>query len=620
MSSIYQPERTLAVAGLRTAVASILALAIAYALHLDRPYWAAMTVWLVAQPTRGLQLERGVFRVFGTIVGSAAGLAMLRWAPGDAALVALMALWIAVCVGAGNWLRHLRGYAAALAGYSGVIIALIPFEAAGDPMALAWDRLACNLIGVATSIGVAALLAPRTPRADQLGAARRLAADALTWSARMLREGPDAETAAIERRLMQAMATTEGGLDAAASGSPKGYRQARLLRSLFAALLRTMAAARTVRGRFDRGDLQPGEWSERLATALGDAADAAADPARHLPDLYALAEVVVLHRPRVGDAVRDLAAALDGLQAQGPGAALPRLIPHRDTPEAWRAGVRSGILVGGIGTLWLATRWPPLLGVLLGAAIFGAAFSRFDHPSRQLRLAIVGAVLGALSALAFRWLVGEVLEEWIVLAAIAPLLAVGAMIGADRRYATVSLDFSMIFLLVSAPAAPLHGLPASAPHIALGVVLGMSAALLAFGVILPIDPRSRLASVSAAVVQDLERLARGDGPPDAARWRARSQHRALRLALRASTLPEPDLKAVDAALAGLALGASVLALRQLGQPARPALDVIAEFAADPEAAARRLVAMASAEPEPELAALMRDAAAAIVFAPEFFRR
>jgi uncharacterized membrane protein YccC len=619
MSSAYKPERSLAVAGLRTAAASILALAIAYALHLDRPYWAAMTVWLVAQPTRGLQLERGVFRVIGTVVGSAAGLAMLHRAPNEAWLVAAMALWIAVCVGAGNWLRHLRGYAAALAGYSGVIIALLTFETAGDPTALAWDRLACNLIGVAASLGVAGLFSPRTPRADQLTDARRLTADALAWSARMLREGPDAETAAIERRLMQAMATAEGGLDAAASGSPTGYRQARLLRSLFAALLRTMAAARTVQGRFERDDLQPGEWSEALSQALSDAADAVADPNRPLPDLHALAETVARHRPRVGEAVSDLAAALEVLQGQGPGAGMPRLILHRDTPEAWRAAVRTGALVGGIGMLWLATRWPPLLGVLLGAAIFSAAFSRFDHPTRQLGLAIVGAVAGALAALAFRQVAGDIIQEWIVLAAIAPLLAIGALIGADRRYATVSLDFSMIFLLVSAPAAPLHGLPASAPQIAVGVVLGMTAALLAFRFVLPTDPRTRLATVSAAVVRDLERLARGDGTPDAARWRARSQHRALRLALRASSLPNPEA-AVDAALAALALGAAVLALRQLGAAARPALDVIAGFADGPDDAGQRLKSMARSEADVELAALMRDAAAAMQFAPALFRR
>lgn len=43
---------------LHTTAAALLALALANAASIHHPWWAAMTVWLVAKPTRGLFIER----------------------------------------------------------------------------------------------------------------------------------------------------------------------------------------------------------------------------------------------------------------------------------------------------------------------------------------------------------------------------------------------------------------------------------------------------------------------------------------------------------------------------------------------------------------------------------
>lgn len=61
----------------RTTAAAQLALLAASALGLHHTHWAAMSVWLVAQPTRGLLLEKSILRVVGTLVGAAAGFALL---------------------------------------------------------------------------------------------------------------------------------------------------------------------------------------------------------------------------------------------------------------------------------------------------------------------------------------------------------------------------------------------------------------------------------------------------------------------------------------------------------------------------------------------------------------
>ena len=54
---------------LRAWAASMLALYLAYFFQLESPYWAWLTVWIVAQPTPGMLLSKSFYLVFGTIGG-----------------------------------------------------------------------------------------------------------------------------------------------------------------------------------------------------------------------------------------------------------------------------------------------------------------------------------------------------------------------------------------------------------------------------------------------------------------------------------------------------------------------------------------------------------------------
>src|SRR5688500_14611171 len=85
--------------GLRLAFAAWLAFAIASLFHLGNAYWAAMTIWVVSQASRGLLLERGFFRIIGTVLGAAVGFGILQ-VTGNAYLVlGLLGIWVAVNAG-----------------------------------------------------------------------------------------------------------------------------------------------------------------------------------------------------------------------------------------------------------------------------------------------------------------------------------------------------------------------------------------------------------------------------------------------------------------------------------------------------------------------------------------
>ena len=49
------------------------AFAAASLLHVHNAYWAAMPVWVLSQPARGILLERALFRIVGTVIGAAVG-------------------------------------------------------------------------------------------------------------------------------------------------------------------------------------------------------------------------------------------------------------------------------------------------------------------------------------------------------------------------------------------------------------------------------------------------------------------------------------------------------------------------------------------------------------------
>jgi hypothetical protein len=62
---------------LRQWVAAMLTLYICFALQIESPYWALLTVWIVAQPAPGMVLAKSMYFVCGTIVGAILGFTLI---------------------------------------------------------------------------------------------------------------------------------------------------------------------------------------------------------------------------------------------------------------------------------------------------------------------------------------------------------------------------------------------------------------------------------------------------------------------------------------------------------------------------------------------------------------
>lgn len=564
---------------LRTAFASWVALAVAALLGLESPHWAAMTVWVVAQPTRGMLLEKSLYRLFGTFAGSVVGVGLVLGSGGDPFLLAGgLALWVAACAGAGNLLRHFQTYGLLLAGYTAAMVALMDVPHPDHVLVLAAGRVMAVVVGIAVSALVSWLFLPPAAEPQLIGRLRAVADDALAWSesawSESVHAGPPTremmtrEMIERERHILSELAAVDDLLDGHAAGSPAGYRRIRGARLLAARVLALVAAARVPAGGGPRGEAA----AVRTALAGVAADDPIATPLPNLPMLF-----------------------------------------HRDWSMAGAAALRALVAVLAAGAVWLLTGWSAGPYLMLGTAVMSTLFSSFDDPVRVLRLVLLGSAAGAVAAIVFQiGVLPLVPVTGGALALAAPFLALGAVAMAHPLTRMPAMDYAMAFLLLGHPTVPLTGGTAELLHGGAAMLLGIGLALLSFHMVLPVNAAVRLRAVVAMTVRDLESLAAVPASPG--RWRARLYHRTLRLVRRADLVEGRDLAAIDGGLAAFSVGDAILAVRRLrgraGLPAvvRRRLDLTL----------RRLESL-SARPDAAAAALERAADRLMIVEPGLVR-
>ena len=109
---------------LRNSLAMCLALWVAFVLELDEPSWALTSAAVVSFPTVGGVISKSIGRIFGSLMGAAASVAIAGHCLNDPWLFTLfIAAWIGLCTYVSNHYQNNVSYAFALAGYTAAIIA-----------------------------------------------------------------------------------------------------------------------------------------------------------------------------------------------------------------------------------------------------------------------------------------------------------------------------------------------------------------------------------------------------------------------------------------------------------------------------------------------------------------
>jgi uncharacterized membrane protein YccC len=108
---------------LANTAAVLMALYIAFASDLERPYWAMFTVFIVANPFTGAVRSKTVFRLLGTVTGAAMALLLIPPLVDAPVLLSLaISLWIGLSLYISLQDRRPRSYAFVLAGYTAAIV------------------------------------------------------------------------------------------------------------------------------------------------------------------------------------------------------------------------------------------------------------------------------------------------------------------------------------------------------------------------------------------------------------------------------------------------------------------------------------------------------------------
>lgn len=594
---------------LRTALGAGLALLVAGALGLDHPQWAAMTVWIAAQPLRGHLLEKGLFRLLGTAVGVVVGATLVVLSGGAPAFVVPgLALWVGLCAGIGQLLRGFLSYGALLAGYSAAMVALLDVGRPEAILPLCADRLATIALGVGVAFVVSAWFAAPGDRSAAQSRMRDLIRLRLRELARWARDGVVPEEAQRHAQLVD-LARLEQGLELQVAGMPGTRRRVRAHRDALTALVglllwwprATAVTAVTVATSVATGVREDRSLSRRF-DEVADAMERHEPVSLRLERLAARAED---GDPELAALLARLARAADDPHAwRDPSSGQARgLAPHRDWVAAREAGLRSTFALLLTGGLWLISGSPLAPFLMLGVAVMVSLFSTVENPVRMMRSVFAGQVLGALAALviqAWFWPLVDGVSGRLLLC--LPLLALGAFLLAHSRSAGLGMDFNLVSLLLLSPMHPPVFTWQSALVQAVAIAVAPLVALLMFRWVLPPDGRRRFTQLLTRMQSEIADMA---AQPRAWRrreiWRALLQHRLLRLVRWADQAGLPPGQVGREGLAVLATGQAVLAVqRALAQDhlapearrrAQALLRRLARRARDPHARRRQILAL-----------------------------
>ena len=119
----FRPSRMDLVFAVKTFIAMLLALFIAFSLDLTYPMWAAGTVIIVAHPYAGMVSSKAVYRLLGTFIGGIVAIVLTpQFIDLPIFFTLVLAGWVGVCLYISLLDRTPRSYVFMLAGYTTVMV------------------------------------------------------------------------------------------------------------------------------------------------------------------------------------------------------------------------------------------------------------------------------------------------------------------------------------------------------------------------------------------------------------------------------------------------------------------------------------------------------------------
>lgn len=576
-------------------LAACLALYVAFALDLPRPYWAMVTVYALAQPFSGTVRAKALYRIAGTIVGAAAAVFLVTSLSTAPELLSLATFsWIGSCVYLSVLRRTGDSYAFLLASLTTSVIVFTDVNAPGGVFDTALARVEEITLGILCATLVSDLVLPQhigdvfARRLDSWTAeARQLAVEVLGGGgarpldpARLRRL--ISEMSALYVMRDQAVRDT-GRLRGARSSLLQLQRRMQMFFALIDAIQDRMAAL--------RGDapelLRPIEpLLARAATRLaGGLTSGSADELLAAIDAAKPADAALRERQgqlllrslldRLGDLVATAGAAGDlrRLVAQGRPVRgeTPALPIYSDNALA----LLSGAAVGLIGLLssayWIASASPNGGSAVINGAVVASFTAGADRPvpgaaKFGLGLAVACVVMGV-----WNYSVFQLIDGWpLLFASLAPLLLLGGVLSAQPGLAPVAGPAMLLLGSQSGLTNQMSYDFAGYVNGVLGSLAGIAVAIAVLKVVRSFGTEAVARRLVASIFRDLARIARGERASRAA-FESLALDRLDGLAARLTGPAAADADRVVRMLAAVRAGHNLFVLRELEPVLAPGL-------------------------------------------------
>jgi uncharacterized membrane protein YccC len=375
---------------LRTWIATMTALYVAFWLQLQNAYSAAVCVSILALPTRGQAFEKALYRTGGTVIGLLASLVIAGLFGGARDLFILaFAAWMAVCGYVASVLDGNRAYGAVLSGFTTAIIAFANIDTPQNVFSTGMDRCAAILVGVLAVMVVNDLLG--APDAFP-GLSSKLEATHRRIVAFAKKVLSDRNVDPIEvNDLLKALVGLRTDIAVLLTESIAGRNRAAAARTALAAMAQQMAAARIV-GKImtEQGsaasylvdtfsqDLENPEEDANTLKRIGDAQIG-------LSPLLVAASAAQVFMSQSRRALASLDMMRTG-RSSPPAPSLPRLLTRE---AAFRNALRLflAMLIGS--TLLILSGWPSVSNVMVMFAAVAAISVTAASPQEFARNALI---------------------------------------------------------------------------------------------------------------------------------------------------------------------------------------------------------------------------------------
>jgi uncharacterized membrane protein YccC len=441
-------------------LAAVVALYVAFWLQLGGASSAAVTVAILAQPTRGAALAKAANRVAATLIGATMSVVITGLFPGERiGMLGAFVCWICICVFVASYLRGYQAYAAVLSGYTVAIIALVNIDTPQNVFTTMTDRMAAITIGILSVTLINDVFgSPPVWR----GLDRRIKdiwRDVRSYARDVLSGNEENPERAGE--LLAQISGLRDQVDIVAPDMADGQHRAAGARSAMLALIEIVQRVRLL-SLLAHGDPLAVTIKDQCLAALDDHhAEAFAFLKKLRETELSRPDIVVGAVWQIQQAVRFVESKSlldDGLLSLREGLEPARdvRLPHRgELVIALGNATRIGIALLAGATFLVFGGWPASVAALTITAILCSLSTTMPSPSKFAVAAMVSFALASVSAGIVRLYVLTESQDFVRLAvAIAPVVIFGCLLSVRPAIAGVGLIMNIIFLVLLAPSNP----------------------------------------------------------------------------------------------------------------------------------------------------------------------